>query len=85
MELQGISSCQFAGSLENALVSDQFGQKPNVGRNHQKISADQIPPALLWLRGECCGGTVGLAQGQEAWQNLREYQALQAAPQGPMP
>lgn len=50
-ELRGVSSCQFAGSLENTLVSDQFGQKPNVGRNQQKIPADQIPLAPLALRG----------------------------------
>lgn len=50
-ELWGASSCQFAGSLENTLVSNQFGQKPNVGRNQQKIPADQIPPSPLAQRG----------------------------------
>lgn len=50
-ELWGARSCQFAGSVENGLVSDQFGQKPNVGRNHQKIPTDQIPLAPPALRG----------------------------------
>lgn len=74
-ELWGASSGQFSGSFENSVVSDQFGQKPNVGRNHQKIPADQIPLAPLVLRGpssprtagQCCGGTAGGKMHGRAW------------------
>lgn len=91
-ELWGASSGQFSGSLENSLVSDHFGQTPNARRNHQKIPADQIPPAPLTLKGpssscgagQRCGGTAG---GKEArcMAEPGDHQAPRAASRGHTP